>query len=165
MCHRRCGDSVATQSDCCSYGVATCPNDTKQTENCYPQPLAAKRGSTFSLSSPKSSAVSFLHFAKAPPRGWREFHRKATQYSSFVSNSGTVLSFTFPECVFVSVCTPPPFQILIHPGVVMDEIHVVEAASRGGPLGELVQWSDLIATLHILGHHLHLSASISDVKT
>lgn len=56
-------------------------------------------------------------------------------------------------------------QILIHPGVVTDEIHIAEAAFSGGPLGELVQWSDLIATLHILGHHLHLSASISDVTT
>lgn len=62
------------------------------------------------------------------------------------------------------VCASPSHQILIHPGVVMDEIHVVEAAYNGGALGELVQWSDLIATLHILGHHLHLSASISDVK-
>lgn len=61
-------------------------------------------------------------------------------------------------------CVSPSCQILIHPGVVMDEIRVVEAAFSGGPLGELVQWSDLIAALHILGHHLHLSASISDVK-
>ena len=29
-----------------------------------------------------------------------------------------------------------------------------EKAYEGGPLGELVQWSDLIASLYILGHDL-----------
>lgn len=72
--------------------------------------------------------------------------------------------FVFYACVCLCVHASPTFQILIHPGVVMDDIRVVEAASSGGPLGELVQWSDLIATLYILGHHLHLSASISEVK-
>ncbi|XP_078119403.1 alpha-1,6-mannosylglycoprotein 6-beta-N-acetylglucosaminyltransferase A-like [Sander vitreus] len=57
-------------------------------------------------------------------------------------------------------------QILVHPGVVTDEsgVRIAEAAFSGGPLGELVQWSDLISTLHILGHHLHLTASIPDLK-
>ncbi|XP_060909771.1 alpha-1,6-mannosylglycoprotein 6-beta-N-acetylglucosaminyltransferase A-like [Labrus mixtus] len=57
-------------------------------------------------------------------------------------------------------------QILLHPGVVTDESHlkITETAFSGGPLGELVQWSDLISTLHILGHHLHLSASLSDLR-
>uniref|UniRef100_A0A3Q3W5T0 alpha-1,6-mannosyl-glycoprotein 6-beta-N-acetylglucosaminyltransferase n=1 Tax=Mola mola TaxID=94237 RepID=A0A3Q3W5T0_MOLML len=55
-------------------------------------------------------------------------------------------------------------QILVHPGVVTDQIGMARAAFSGGPLGELVQWSDLISTLHILGHQLHLSASIDDLK-
>ncbi|XP_039673109.1 alpha-1,6-mannosylglycoprotein 6-beta-N-acetylglucosaminyltransferase A-like [Perca fluviatilis] len=57
-------------------------------------------------------------------------------------------------------------QILVHPGVVTDEsgARIAEAAFSGGPLGELVQWSDLISTLHILGHQLHLTASIPDLK-
>ncbi|XP_042350899.1 alpha-1,6-mannosylglycoprotein 6-beta-N-acetylglucosaminyltransferase A-like [Plectropomus leopardus] len=57
-------------------------------------------------------------------------------------------------------------QILVHPGAVTDESHVriAEAAFSGGPLGELVQWSDLISTLYILGHHVHLTASIPDLK-
>lgn len=65
-------------------------------------------------------------------------------------------------CVCVCVCVWP-HQILIHPGAVTDEIGIARAAFSGGPLGELVQWSDLISTLHILGHHLHLSASKYDV--
>ncbi|XP_040004991.1 alpha-1,6-mannosylglycoprotein 6-beta-N-acetylglucosaminyltransferase A-like [Xiphias gladius] len=57
-------------------------------------------------------------------------------------------------------------QILVHPGVVTEEsgLKIAENAFNGGPLGELVQWSDLISTLHILGHHLHFSASIADLK-
>ncbi|XP_067372638.1 alpha-1,6-mannosylglycoprotein 6-beta-N-acetylglucosaminyltransferase A-like isoform X1 [Channa argus] len=57
-------------------------------------------------------------------------------------------------------------QILVHPGVVTDESHlkIAQTAFTGGPLGELVQWSDLISALYILGHHLHLSASIPSLK-
>ncbi|XP_068428895.1 alpha-1,6-mannosylglycoprotein 6-beta-N-acetylglucosaminyltransferase A-like [Clinocottus analis] len=56
-------------------------------------------------------------------------------------------------------------RILVHPGALTDEsgFRIAEAAFSGGPLGELVQWSDLISTLHILGHHLQLSASIPDL--
>ncbi|XP_047456144.1 alpha-1,6-mannosylglycoprotein 6-beta-N-acetylglucosaminyltransferase A-like isoform X1 [Mugil cephalus] len=58
-------------------------------------------------------------------------------------------------------------QILVHPGALTTEssLKIAENAFSGGPLGELVQWSDLISTLHILGHHLHLSASIPDLKS
>lgn len=68
------------------------------------------------------------------------------------------------KCI-ISHLIPHP-QILLHPGVVTDESRfgIARAAFSGGPLGELVQWSDLIATLYILGHHLHLSASIPDLK-
>ncbi|XP_026232111.1 alpha-1,6-mannosylglycoprotein 6-beta-N-acetylglucosaminyltransferase A-like isoform X2 [Anabas testudineus] len=57
-------------------------------------------------------------------------------------------------------------RILVHPGAVTDEagLKIAYTAFNGGPLGELVQWSDLISTIYILGHHLHLSASISDLK-
>lgn len=55
-------------------------------------------------------------------------------------------------------------QILVHPGAVLDEVGIVRTAFTGGPLGELVQWSDLISTLHLLGHHLHLSASLNNLR-
>ncbi|XP_028249403.1 alpha-1,6-mannosylglycoprotein 6-beta-N-acetylglucosaminyltransferase A-like [Parambassis ranga] len=57
-------------------------------------------------------------------------------------------------------------QILVHPGAVTDEsgFKIANSAFHGGPLGELVQWSDLISTLHILGHHVHPSASIPNLK-
>lgn len=55
-------------------------------------------------------------------------------------------------------------QILVHPGAVLDEVGIAKAAFSGGPLGELVQWSDLISTLHMLGHQVHLSASLKDLQ-
>lgn len=57
-------------------------------------------------------------------------------------------------------------QILVHLGVLTKEagLKIAENAFSGGPLGELVQWSDLISTLHVLGHHLHLSASLPNLK-
>ncbi|KAF3857124.1 hypothetical protein F7725_008983 [Dissostichus mawsoni] len=35
---------------------------------------------------------------------------------------------------------------------------------NGGPLGELVQWSDLITTLYLLGHDVRISASLAELK-
>ena len=34
--------------------------------------------------------------------------------------------------------------------------HFAESATTGGPLGELVQWTDLIASLYLLGHNLQV---------
>lgn len=39
-----------------------------------------------------------------------------------------------------------------------------ELSSVGGPLGELVQWSDLIAALYLLGHNLIISTEISTLR-
>uniref|UniRef100_A0A147AI28 alpha-1,6-mannosyl-glycoprotein 6-beta-N-acetylglucosaminyltransferase n=1 Tax=Fundulus heteroclitus TaxID=8078 RepID=A0A147AI28_FUNHE len=57
-------------------------------------------------------------------------------------------------------------QIFVHPGVITKEagLKIAENAFSGGPLGELVQWSDLISALHVLGHHLHLSASMPSLR-
>ncbi|XP_040057279.2 alpha-1,6-mannosylglycoprotein 6-beta-N-acetylglucosaminyltransferase A-like [Gasterosteus aculeatus] len=57
-------------------------------------------------------------------------------------------------------------QILVYPGALTSEsgFRIAEAAFSGGPLGELVQWSDLISTLYILGHHLHFSVSKLDLR-
>ena len=32
----------------------------------------------------------------------------------------------------------------------------LKLAGRGGPLGELVQWTDLIAALYVLGHDVQV---------
>lgn len=50
-------------------------------------------------------------------------------------------------------------QILIHIGALSDKsgFKLAENANHGGPLGELVQWSDLIACLYLLGHTIDIT--------
>ena len=52
-------------------------------------------------------------------------------------------------------------RILLHMGLLTKEwgLNFGESSYSGGPLGELVQWSDLIASLFITGHELKLSWS------
>ncbi|EYC30320.1 hypothetical protein Y032_0005g2575 [Ancylostoma ceylanicum] len=50
-------------------------------------------------------------------------------------------------------------NILIHMGLLTEKnLHIGEKSSSGGPLGELLQWSDLIACLFLLGHNLYISS-------
>ncbi|RMX46273.1 hypothetical protein pdam_00000668 [Pocillopora damicornis] len=53
-------------------------------------------------------------------------------------------------------------KILIHIGLLSNEnkLHFAEEAGKGGPLGELVQWSDLITSLYILGHDITVTADL-----
>lgn len=57
-------------------------------------------------------------------------------------------------------------QILIHIGALTDKagFKFAENADHGGPLGELVQWSDLIASLYLLGHKLDFSTEVDQMK-
>lgn len=59
-----------------------------------------------------------------------------------------------------------PFQILVHLGLLTKEsgFKIAENAFSGGPLGELVQWSDLITSLYLLGHDIRISASLAELK-
>ena len=49
------------------------------------------------------------------------------------------------------------FQVLIMPGV-LTQTNFARPSSikKGGPLGELVQWSDLISSIYVLGHNVTL---------
>lgn len=57
-------------------------------------------------------------------------------------------------------------KILVHLGLLTKEsgFKIVETAFSGGPLGELVQWSDLITSLYLLGHDIRISASLAELK-
>merc|ERR1712224_384306 len=50
-------------------------------------------------------------------------------------------------------------RILLHMGLLTPEygLNFGELSFSGGPLGELVQWADLIGILYVLGHDLTLS--------
>ncbi len=39
-----------------------------------------------------------------------------------------------------------------------------ENADKGGPLGELVQWSDLLASVYLLGHELELATEYDQLR-
>lgn len=42
---------------------------------------------------------------------------------------------------------------------------LLQNAFTGGYLGELVQWTDVISTLYILGHQLELSKSFVEIES
>lgn len=67
-----------------------------------------------------------------------------------------------------SVCSSSLFffQVLVHLGLLTKEsgFKIAETAFSGGPLGELVQWSDLITSLYLLGHDIRISASLVELK-
>ncbi|KAK3726434.1 hypothetical protein QZH41_014938, partial [Actinostola sp. cb2023] len=54
-------------------------------------------------------------------------------------------------------------NIFVFMGSFAFEPQFFTAAFYGGPLGELVQWTDLISTLYILGHNLTISANKDDL--
>jgi len=68
------------------------------------------------------------------------------------------------SCVFfTSICF---FQILLHMGLLADESgwKIADNAFKGGPLGELVQWADVISSIYLLGHDVTVSTSSNDLK-
>uniref|UniRef100_A0A0N5APP3 alpha-1,6-mannosyl-glycoprotein 6-beta-N-acetylglucosaminyltransferase n=1 Tax=Syphacia muris TaxID=451379 RepID=A0A0N5APP3_9BILA len=58
-------------------------------------------------------------------------------------------------------------KILLHLGFLTKEagFKFGQKASSGGPLGELVQWSDLISVLYMLGHDLKISTENASFRS
>ncbi|CAB3990157.1 alpha-1,6-mannosylglyco 6-beta-N-acetylglucosaminyltransferase A [Paramuricea clavata] len=65
----------------------------------------------------------------------------------------------------VNVTDKPVKKILIHVGVLAEEksLHFAQTANTGGPLGELVQWCDLITSLYILGHDIQVTVEHNEM--
>ncbi|BFZ22058.1 hypothetical protein BsWGS_25097 [Bradybaena similaris] len=59
----------------------------------------------------------------------------------------------------------PKQKILVHLGLLSKQSgwKFAEMQFKGGPLGELVQWSDLISTLYILGHELTVTSEVEQL--
>ena len=57
-------------------------------------------------------------------------------------------------------------QILVHVGFLTEESGDVFSPKvlKGGPLGEMVQWADILTTLHVLGHNLKISMSVKELQ-
>ncbi|XP_015237630.1 PREDICTED: alpha-1,6-mannosylglycoprotein 6-beta-N-acetylglucosaminyltransferase B-like [Cyprinodon variegatus] len=56
--------------------------------------------------------------------------------------------------------------ILIHVGFLTEESGDVFSPKvlKGGPLGEMVQWADILTALHVLGHNLKISMSVKELQ-
>lgn len=59
----------------------------------------------------------------------------------------------------------PCTQILVHVGFLTEESGDVFSPKvlKGGPLGEMVQWADIVTALHLLGHDLKISVSLKEL--
>ncbi|CAB1447529.1 unnamed protein product, partial [Pleuronectes platessa] len=55
--------------------------------------------------------------------------------------------------------------ILVHVGFLTEESGDVFSPKvlKGGPLGEMVQWADILTVLHVLGHNLKISVSLKEL--
>ncbi|CAH8459504.1 unnamed protein product [Schistosoma turkestanicum] len=61
----------------------------------------------------------------------------------------------------------PKLNILLHMGLLSNDFRrnfFESYISKGGPLGELVQWTDLIGALYILGHNLTITFEAIEAK-
>ncbi|XP_006135809.1 alpha-1,6-mannosylglycoprotein 6-beta-N-acetylglucosaminyltransferase B [Pelodiscus sinensis] len=58
-------------------------------------------------------------------------------------------------------------QILVHIGFLTEESGDVFSPRvlKGGPLGEMVQWADILAALFILGHSLKVTVSLKELQS
>ncbi|XP_074116321.1 alpha-1,6-mannosylglycoprotein 6-beta-N-acetylglucosaminyltransferase B isoform X3 [Sminthopsis crassicaudata] len=58
-------------------------------------------------------------------------------------------------------------QILIHIGFLTEESGDVFSPRvlKGGPLGEMVQWADILAVLFVLGHNLKITVSLKELQS
>ncbi|KAJ3613982.1 hypothetical protein NHX12_017559 [Muraenolepis orangiensis] len=56
-------------------------------------------------------------------------------------------------------------EILVHVGFLTEESGDVFSPKvlKGGPLGEMVQWADILTALHVLGHNLKISMSVKEL--
>uniref|UniRef100_A0A672Y4I6 alpha-1,6-mannosyl-glycoprotein 6-beta-N-acetylglucosaminyltransferase n=1 Tax=Sphaeramia orbicularis TaxID=375764 RepID=A0A672Y4I6_9TELE len=56
-------------------------------------------------------------------------------------------------------------RILVHVGFLTEESGDVFSPKvlKGGPLGEMVQWADILTALHVLGHNLKISVSLKEL--
>ncbi|KAJ8363585.1 hypothetical protein SKAU_G00124160 [Synaphobranchus kaupii] len=57
-------------------------------------------------------------------------------------------------------------KILVHVGFLTEESGDVFSPKvlKGGPLGEMVQWADILTALYVLGHNLKISFSVKELQ-
>lgn len=57
-------------------------------------------------------------------------------------------------------------NILVFIGILAEKSwNWADNAKKGGPLGELLQWADLIAAIYLLGHNVYVATSTKEIRT
>uniref|UniRef100_H3AJR5 alpha-1,6-mannosyl-glycoprotein 6-beta-N-acetylglucosaminyltransferase n=1 Tax=Latimeria chalumnae TaxID=7897 RepID=H3AJR5_LATCH len=58
-------------------------------------------------------------------------------------------------------------KVLVYPGVLSDRVGegFSSMVEKGGPLGELVQWADIITSIYLLGHRVKVIYSLAELQS
>ncbi|XP_042281983.1 alpha-1,6-mannosylglycoprotein 6-beta-N-acetylglucosaminyltransferase B-like isoform X2 [Thunnus albacares] len=86
----------------------------------------------------------------------RRIHRLAKQWATAANRLDTKLEQRWRD----------QKKILVHVGFLTEESGDVFSPKvlKGGPLGEMVQWADILTALHVLGHNLKISMSVKELQ-
>ena len=84
--------------------------------------------------------------------------KRVSHYTYIMANVFVLLLI----CINTSVLNL--FQIIVFLGSFPPKSWMLKNAFSGGPLGELVQWSDIITSLYLLGHDVTVVTSINEMK-
>ncbi|CAD5123239.1 DgyrCDS11597 [Dimorphilus gyrociliatus] len=60
----------------------------------------------------------------------------------------------------------PRLKILLHLGLLTKQSNfkIAELQFKGGPLGELVQWADIISSLYVMGHNIQITTEVNQLQ-
>lgn len=91
-------------------------------------------------------------------RMWPQWMDGLNRYRGWIDASSN--QSTFKPNLYNRTC----LHIHLHLGLLTltPSIGIEEEINKGGPLGELVQWTDLITALYLLGHKVTVSKSITN---
>ncbi|TPP58934.1 Alpha-1 3(6)-mannosylglycoprotein beta-1 6-N-acetyl-glucosaminyltransferase [Fasciola gigantica] len=90
-------------------------------------------------------------------RMWSQWMDGLDRYKRWIDQSSTQLT------VKPNLYNRIKLHIHIHLGLLTlgPSVGIEEEINKGGPLGELVQWTDLITALYLLGHKITVSKNIA----
>ncbi|XP_029584023.1 alpha-1,6-mannosylglycoprotein 6-beta-N-acetylglucosaminyltransferase B isoform X1 [Salmo trutta] len=123
---------------------------TTPTQKPFPKRQAAFRSDIEALLEQVGTGKESLSFMK------RRMRRLAAQWASAARRLDDSLMSQWRE----------QKRILVHVGFLTEESGDVFSPKvlKGGPLGEMVQWADILTALHVLGHNLKISVSLKELQ-
>uniref|UniRef100_A0A3Q2CFP4 alpha-1,6-mannosyl-glycoprotein 6-beta-N-acetylglucosaminyltransferase n=1 Tax=Cyprinodon variegatus TaxID=28743 RepID=A0A3Q2CFP4_CYPVA len=96
-----------------------------------------------------------------PPLPWRNHTNTPTQHTQHIKSPKRQV-----RKLHLNIYDKEILTILIHVGFLTEESGDVFSPKvlKGGPLGEMVQWADILTALHVLGHNLKISMSVKELQ-